>query len=90
MRASSQERVRMNDNVKRAQITNQTEFALLIEELVKSDKLTHVEAVMQYCADNFIEPHEIAKMIDGSLKDKMRANFVDMDMLKRTAQLTDI
>ena len=61
------------------------EFALMIEGIARDNKQTHVEAVLTYCSDNFIEPCEIAKMIDGPLKDKMHANFVDSNMLQRTA-----
>lgn len=71
-------------------IMTQTDFAMMIEDLAKTEKLSYVDAVLQYCADNFIEPHEIAKMIDGSLKDKMRSNFVEMEMLKKTAVLAEI
>ena len=50
-------------------IMSQSEFALLIEQIAKENKQTHVEAVLTYCAANYIEPIEIAKMIaDGPLK----------------------
>lgn len=68
----------------------QTDFAMMIESIAKNEKLTYIEAVLRYCDDNYIEPMEIAKMIDGSLKDKIRMNFVDMEMLKKTAVLADI
>lgn len=71
-------------------VMTQTDFAMMIEKIASENKQTYIEAVLQYCADNFIEPHEIAKMIDGSLKDKIRSNFVDIDMIKRTATLADI
>lgn len=71
-------------------ILSQTEFAIMIEEIARDNKQTHIEAVLKYCADNYIEPAEISKMIDGSLKDKIRSNFVDMDMIQKTANFTDI
>lgn len=71
-------------------IMTQTDFAMTIEKIAADERLSYVDAVLQYCADNFIEPTEIAKMIDGSLKDKIRLNFVDMEMLKKTAVLADI
>jgi hypothetical protein len=64
---------------------SQNEFALMIEGVARDNKQTHVEAVLKYCSDNYIEPEEIAKMIEGPLRDKIRANFVDINMLKRTA-----
>ena len=71
-------------------IMSQTDFAMMIEEIAAMEKLTHVDAVLKYCAINFIEPSEIAKMIDGSLKDKMRSDFVSMEMLKKTAVIANI
>lgn len=71
-------------------ILTQNEFALMIEAIARDNKQTHIEAVLQYCADNYIEPAEIAKMIDGSLKDKIKANFVEMNMLEKTTSFTDI
>lgn len=71
-------------------IMTQTDFAMIIEELALTEKLTYTEAVLRYCADNFIEPVEIAKMINGSLKDKIRMNFVEMGMLQKTAGMPGI
>ena len=71
-------------------IMTQNDLAMLIEEMAKSEKLSYTDAVLQYCADNFIEPAEIAKMIDGSLKDKLRHNFVEMGMLQKTAGIPGI
>lgn len=71
-------------------ILTQIEFALMIEEIARDNKQTHIEAVLKYCADNYIEPSEIAKMISGSLKDKIRSNFVEMDMIQDGANFTDI
>lgn len=68
-------------------IMSQHDFALMIEKIARDNKQTHIEAVLQYCSDNYIEPDEIAKMIDGPLKDKIRANYVDMNMLRKTATL---
>lgn len=66
-------------------IMSQQDFAMMIELIARDNKQTHLEAVLSYCADNYLEPEEIAKMIDGPLKDKIRANYVDLDMLKKTA-----
>lgn len=66
-------------------MTSQLDFALTIEEIVKVHKLTYAEAVLRYCAENYLEPSEITKLVDGTLKDKLRTNFVDMGMLKKPA-----
>jgi len=68
-------------------IMTHTDFAVMIEKSAAANKQTYVEAILEYCTDHFLEPEEIAKMIDGSLKEKIRANFVDLEMLKKTAAM---
>jgi hypothetical protein len=36
---------------------------------------------------NYIEPEDVAKLINKSLKDKLEMNFVDMNYLPRQAVL---
>ena len=71
-------------------IMTQLDFAMMIESIAAENKQTYVDAILKYCADNYIEPEEIAKMINGSLKDKIRFNFVELEMLKKTASLPSI
>jgi len=66
-------------------IMNSAEFARMIEQIAREHKYTHMEAVLKYCEMNYIEPQEIAKMIDGPLKEKIRNDFVNCDMLPKTA-----
>jgi hypothetical protein len=66
-------------------IMSQQDFALMIERSARQNKQTHLEAVLAYCADNYLEPEEIAKMIEGPLKDKIRVNYAELGMLKKTA-----
>lgn len=66
-------------------IMSQHDFAMMIERIARDNKQTHLEAVLTYCADNYLEPEDIAKMIEGPLKDKIRVNYVESGMLKKTA-----
>ena len=54
---------------------NATEFSLYIEELSANKRLTHMDAVLYYCKENFVEPEEIAPLISLSLKDKIELNM---------------
>lgn len=50
-------------------ITN--EFSLFIENLSVEKKMTKMDTILEYCADNFIDPIEVVPNISKSLKDKI-------------------
>ena len=62
-------------------------FALLIDELVKTKNLTHMEAIIYYCEQNVIEPDTISKWIDRSLKEKLQADAEALNYLPKTSSL---
>ena len=45
-------------------------FALIIDELVRTKNLTHMEAIIYYCEQNMLEPASVTKWIDKCLKGK--------------------
>ena len=62
-------------------------FALLIDELVKTKNLTHMEAIIYYCEQNMLEPASVTKWIDQCLKDKIQLDAEKLNYLPKTAQL---
>ena len=58
-----------------------TQFSLHIEQLALEQKITHVEAIIQYCEENSLEPSDVAKFIIKPLKDKIENDFRDLSML---------
>lgn len=63
------------------------EFSLYIEQLVKERRLSHMDAVLEYCKENFLEPDDVARLITKSLKDKIEMNMIDANYLPKQAQL---
>lgn len=63
------------------------DFSMHIEQIVHDEGITYMEAVLQYCRENFIEPEDIAKLVNKSLKDKLEVNFQDENYLPKKAQL---
>lgn len=63
------------------------EFSLYIEQVVQEKKMTYMDAVLEYCKDNFLEPSDVSKLINKSLKDKIELDFQDMNFLPKTAKL---
>jgi KaiC/GvpD/RAD55 family RecA-like ATPase len=63
------------------------EFSLHIEQMVRDTKLSYMDAVLEYCKENYLEPEDVAKLINKSLKDKIEMNFRDLNYLPKQAQL---
>lgn len=63
------------------------EFSLHIESLALDNDITHMEAVLKYCADNVLEPEEIASKINKSLKEKIAVNMRELNYLPKQASL---
>lgn len=63
------------------------EFSLHIEKAARENRMSHMDAVLEYCKQNFLEPEDVASLINKSLKDKIEMDFRDANMLPKTAQL---
>ena len=62
-------------------------FSINIENLAKDKNITHMEAVLDYCQRNNLEPDTVGSLISKSLKDKIEANARELNFLPRQAQL---
>jgi len=66
---------------------NSNEFSLNIEKIVADRRINYMDAVLEYCKDNYLEPKDIARYINKSLKDKIEMNFRELNYLPKQAQL---
>ncbi len=62
-------------------------FALIVDELVRTKHLTHMEAIIYYCEQNLMEPEQVTKWIDRSLKEKLQADAEALNYLPKTSRL---
>ena len=62
-------------------------FSINIENLAKEKNITHMEAVLDYCRRNNLEPDTVGSLISKSLKDKIEASARELNFLPRQAQL---
>ena len=62
-------------------------FAIIVDDLVRTKRLTHMEAIIYYCEQKLIEPDTISKWIDRSLKEKLQADAEALNYLPKTASL---
>lgn len=65
----------------------QTKFTKDIENLVKSDPdFNYIDAIVYYCEENKIELESVPKLISKPLKEKLKAEAIDLNFLKRTSR----
>ena len=62
-------------------------FTIVIENIAKEKKITHMEAVLWYCEKEGIEPDAGGYLISKGLKQKIEANARDLNFLPKQAQL---
>ena len=73
--------------IKNEMFKTANEFSLHIEQMVRDSKMTYMDAVLEYCKENYLEPEDVSKLINKSLKDKIEMNFRDLNYLPKQAQL---
>ena len=62
-------------------------FSLEIENIAKEKRISHMDAVIDNCQKNNIEPDTIGRLITKGLKEKIEANARDLNYLEKQAQL---
>mgnify|MGYP000261693349 CR=1 FL=1 len=63
------------------------EFSLYIEGVVRDRRMSYLDAVLDYCKENFLEPEDVASLINKPLKDKIEMDFRELNYLPKQAQL---
>ena len=65
---------------------NSKEFTQKILDIVKDKKpITHIEAIIHYCESNNIEVETTTRLISKSLKEKIKAEAVNLKLLKNSS-----
>ena len=63
------------------------DFAIIIEDIVTSKKMTYLDAISYYCEETKMEPQTVGKLVQGSLKDKLREEVTALHYLPKTATI---
>ena len=63
------------------------DFSLHIEKMVRDTKMSYMDAVLEYCKQNYLEPSDVTSLINKSLKDKIEMDFRNLNYLPKQAQL---
>jgi len=63
-------------------IITPNKFALIIEDIVKTKRISYINAILEYCKDNEIDPSNTKSMINKTLKEKIAYEAQNLNMLK--------
>jgi hypothetical protein len=63
------------------------QFSLHIEQLAVRKRCSHMDAVLLYCEENFIEPDEIKNLVNKTLRDKIEIDMREANLLPKQATL---
>jgi hypothetical protein len=62
-------------------------FSIHIEEIANKSRMSHMDAVLKYCKENFLEPDDIKHLINKPLKDKIQMDMREANLLPKQATL---
>ena len=63
-------------------IITPNKFAILIEETVKTKKMSYMDAIRWYCEKNGIDPSDCKKLVNKALKEKLTYEAQSLNLLK--------
>jgi len=58
------------------------EFISVVETLVRMDGMGYVEAIISICEEKGFDPEDITSFINGPLKEKLKLEAVNNNVLK--------
>ena len=74
-------------NLEELTVMTPKKFAVIIEKMVAAGGSTYMEAILDYCEKNSMEPDAIAPLISKPLKEKIEADARELNFLPRVATL---
>ena len=66
-----------------------SKFSKMIEESVIDKKLSYMDAILDICEKNNIEPEDVRKFVSPIIKDKLEAEAMSLNLLPKTNSLDD-
>jgi ATP-dependent Clp protease ATP-binding subunit ClpA len=63
-----------------------SKFALEIENIVISEGMNYIDAIVHYCELNSIEVESITKLISKPLKERLKNDAINLNFMKKTSR----
>lgn len=61
-----------------------TKFSRLVEECVKDKRISYMDAILDICESNNIEPEDVRKFVSPIIRGKLEAEAMSLNLLPRT------
>ena len=65
-------------------------FSKDIEELVKTKRLSYMEAIVYFCEQKDIEPERVVRFIDKGMKEKIQVDAEALNYLPKTNSISGL
>ncbi|MDP7365763.1 MAG: late promoter transcription accessory protein, partial [Candidatus Pacebacteria bacterium] len=62
-----------------------TKFSTMIEEMVIEKHVTYMDACLEYCKNNNIEPESLGRLVNKALKQKIQVEAENLNFLKKSS-----
>lgn len=63
-------------------------FSNLVQDRVKKDRSTYLDAIIDICKERMIDPEDIVKLLSNPIKAKLEAEGMNLGYLKKKNELT--
>ena len=74
-------------NLEELAVMTPKKFAVVIEGMVSQGGISYMDAILDYCEKNQMEPDTIAPLISKPLKEKLEADARELNFLPKVATL---
>jgi len=64
---------------------NSKEFSLKIEKLAKQKRCSLLDAILEFCKENDLDPGTVGSLISKSLKEKIKVDAINLRLLKNSS-----
>ncbi|REK52816.1 MAG: hypothetical protein DWQ49_12490 [Bacteroidetes bacterium] len=68
---------------------SKSRFSKMIEEAVLEKKMSYMDAILDICEKNKIEPEDVRKFVSPIIKDKLEAEAMSLNLLPKTNALDE-
>jgi hypothetical protein len=66
-------------------LLNSKKFSAIIEDIVKTKKISYIDAIVKYCEDNEMDPSNVGSLISKSLKDKIQQEAEKLNLVEKSS-----
>ena len=63
------------------------EFSLKIEKIAKEKRCSLMDAILEFCKEKDLDPGTVGSLISKPLKDKIKAEAIDLRLLKGSTSM---